>query len=79
MEGSMANRSSIRQAGCSKPARDAANDDACLSVDPEMLQAGSPANDNPTIDNLPACLAVTDEEARLLHRYLGRQILALFG
>lgn len=39
----------------------------------------SPANDNPTLTDLPACLPVTDEEVRLLHRYLGPQILALFG
>jgi hypothetical protein len=77
----MANRSSIRRARSSKPARNAANDDACPSAVPEtnLLQAGSPANDNPTINNLPACLEVTDEEVGLLHRYLGRQILALFG
>jgi hypothetical protein len=77
----MANRSSIRRTRGSRPARNAANDDACLNAVPEtnLLQTGSPANDNPTIDNLPACLAVTDEEVRLLHRYLGRQILALFG
>jgi hypothetical protein len=77
----MANRSSILRARGSKPARNAANDDACLSAVPEtnLPQAGSPANDNPSIDDLPTCLAVTDEEVRLLHRYLGRQILALFG
>jgi len=77
----MANRGSIRQARGSKPARNAANDDACLGADLEanLPQAGSPANDNPSIDNLPTCLEVTDEEVRLLGRYLGPQILALFG
>ena len=77
----MANSSSIRRTRGGKPARNAANDDACMSAIPETIlpQAGSPANDNPSIDNLPACLEVTDEEVRLLHRYLGRQILALFG
>jgi hypothetical protein len=44
-----------------------------------LPQSGSPANDNPAIIDLPTCLAVTDEEVRLLHRYLGRKILALFG
>jgi hypothetical protein len=77
----MANRSSIRRAGGSEPTRNAANDDACLSAVPEtnLPQGGSPANDNLAIIDLPTCLAVTDEEVKLLHQYLGRQILALFG
>lgn len=77
----MANRSSIRRPMGSKAAQNAANDDVCLCAVPEtnLPQVGSPANDNPSIGNLPACLGVTDEEVRLLHRYLGRQILALFG
>ena len=77
----MANRGPIRRAMGSKPARNAANDDACQGAVPatNLPQAESPANDNPSIDDLPTCLAVTDEEVRLLHRYLGRQILALFG
>jgi hypothetical protein len=76
----MANRGSRRQARFIKPARNAAND-ACptMAGEPDLPQRGSPANDNPSIDDLPPCLAVTDEEVRLLHRYLGQQILALFG
>ena len=77
----MANRSSSRQARCASPARDAANDDACAAVPgkAELPRSGSPANDNPSIEHLPTCLEVTDDEVRLLDRYLGRQILALFG
>lgn len=77
----MTNRGSIRRARSSSPARNAANDDAFLGAPSEadVLTASLPANDNPSIDDLPACLVVTDDEVRLLHRYLGRQILALFG
>jgi hypothetical protein len=77
----MANRGSKRQARSGKPDRHAANDDAYPLAPGEAVlsQSGSPANDNPSINDLPACLEVTDEEVRLLHRYLGRQILALFG
>ena len=77
----MADRSSTRRARSAKPARSAANDDVSpgSSLQANLPQAGSPANDNPSIDDLPACLPVTDEEVRLLHRFLGRQILALFG
>ena len=77
----MGNRGSRRQARCVKPARNAANDDAYPVTlgDAELPQSGSPANDTPSIEHLPACLEITDDEVRLLHRYLGRQILALFG
>ena len=77
----MTNRGSKRQARSVKPARHAANDDTTLrpAGDVGLPQSGSPANDNSSTDDLPACLEVTDEEVRLLHRYLGRQILALFG
>jgi hypothetical protein len=77
----MADRGSKRQARCVKPIQDAANDDAYPIAPGEayLPQSGSPANDNPSIHDLPACLEITDEEVRLLHRYLGRQILALFG
>jgi hypothetical protein len=77
----MANRGSRRQARCSSPAPKAtANEARPIAVDELSLpQSGSPANDNPSIDDLPPCLEVTDDEVRLLHRYLGRQILALFG
>ena len=77
----MANRGSRRQARCVKPVRNAANDDACpiTADEAELPQSGSPANDNPSIEHLPACVGITDDEVRLLDRYLGRQILALFG
>ena len=77
----MANRGSKRLARDLTPARDAANDDAYSPVLSEaaLPQSGAPANDNPAVDALPACLEVTDDEVRLLHRYLGRQIPALFG
>ena len=77
----MADRSSERRARGARPARNAANDDISPGADRQanLPLAGSPANDNPSIDDLPACLEVTDEEVRLLHRFLGRQILALFG
>ena len=39
----------------------------------------TPANDNPAVHNLPPCLAVTDDEVTLLHRYLSREILDLFS
>jgi hypothetical protein len=38
-----------------------------------------PANDNIGVQGLPACLAVTDDEVMLLHRYLSREILGLFS
>ena len=77
----MANRGSRRQARCVKPVGNAANDDACSNAagESELPQSGSPANDNPFIEHVPTCLEVTDDEVRLLDRYLGRQILALFG
>ena len=77
----MANRGSKRQAGNVKPAWNAANDDAYSNApgEADLPQSGSPANDNTAVIDLPTCLEVTDEEVRLLHRYLGRQILALFG
>jgi hypothetical protein len=77
----MANHGSIRRTRGSKPARSAANDDVSpgSSLQANLPQGGSPANDNLAIIDLPTCLAVTDEEVKLLHQYLGRQILALFG
>ena len=38
-----------------------------------------PANDNASMLQLPACLPVTEEEVRLLHQYLSREILGLFS
>ena len=77
----MADRNSTSRAESVKPARSAAIDDMLPGAGPEtsLPQVGAPANDNSAVIDLPACLAVTDEEVRLLHRYLGRQILALFG
>ena len=77
----MANRDSRGQARNVEPATNAANDDACLLTLNEAVlpQSGSPANDNPAAVDLPTCLEVTDEEVKLLHRYLGQHILALFG
>ena len=77
----MANRGSKRQAGSVKPVQEAANDDVrpIAPAEADLPQSGSPANDNPAAIDLPTCIEVTDEEVRLLHRYLGRQILALFG
>ena len=77
----MANRGSRRRALGAARAKHAANDDKFgIGRDAaDLPQSGAPANDNPSIEHLPACLVVTDEEVRLLHRYLGRQILALFG
>ena len=77
----MVSRDSKRQTRCVRPARNAANDDV-YPVTPgeaDLPQPGSPANDNPSIHDLPTCLEVTDQEVGLLHQYLGRQILALFG
>jgi hypothetical protein len=39
----------------------------------------APANDNPELTELCACLPVTEDEVRLLHQYLGQEILALFS
>jgi hypothetical protein len=77
----MANPGRKRQARSDRHARNPANDDSypIAPDEADLPQSGSPANDNPSDDDLPACLEVTDEEVRLLHRYLGRQILALFG
>lgn len=77
----MTDRKSARRISSSRPARRAANDDPPQGSprEAELPPPGPPANDNRLHDNLPACLAVTDEEVMLLHRYLGGQILALFG
>ena len=77
----MANRDSRRRALGAAHAKHAANDDELgIGRDAaDLPQSGAPANDNPSIEHLPTCLEVTDDEVRLLHRYLSRQILALFG
>lgn len=63
------------------PARVAANDDAIsdAALNSSAAAPALAANDNPPIDDLPACLAVSDDEVTLLQQYLGQEILALFG
>lgn len=73
----MTTRSSVRRARSDTSAPVPANDDTFTEGDNPL--AGRPANDNPPVNDLPPCLEVTDDEVRLLHRYLGREILALFG
>ena len=46
---------------------------------PAVPGRNTPANDNPADHDLPSCVAVTDEEVTLLHRYLSRDILGLFS
>jgi hypothetical protein len=62
-------------------APDPANDDASVDRTPTVPVPcrNTPANDNPAHHDLPPCLAVTDEEVRLLDRYLSREILGLFS
>ena len=58
---------------------EASNDDVLLDRRlPAVPSRNTPANDNPGIHSLPPCLAVTDEEVTMLHRYLSREILGLF-
>ena len=58
-----------------------ANDDGLLDPPAAAVvsSTNTPANDNPAQHDLPPCLGVTDEEVRLLHRYLSREILGLFS
>ena len=59
--------------------REPANDDGLLDPpSPAVPRRHAPANDNSADHDLPSCLAVTDEEVILLHRYLSREILGLF-
>ena len=76
----MTKRGSAQSVRTTTPTPIPANDHALLDTAPGVAvpQKNTPANDNPPVDDLPACLAVTDDEVRLLHRYLGDQILALF-
>lgn len=56
------------------------NDDEFLDpLSPAVPCSKTPANDNPQLNDLPACLPVTDAEVTLLHRYLSRDILDLFS
>jgi hypothetical protein len=78
----MTNSGPAHASASSHPVPKPANDD---DERPEATspKAGSvtdvPANDNPASDDLPACLLVTEEEVRILQRYLGQQILGLFS
>jgi hypothetical protein len=76
VEGSMAKGGSKQRAAQGKLALAPANDDA---LPDEGFPSNTAANDNPPIEDLPTCLAVTDDEVRLLRQYLGQEILALFG
>ncbi len=77
----MEKRRSKRQAEDVPPAPVPANDDAIsdAALDSYAAAPASAANDNPPIDDLPACLAVSDDEVKLLQQYLGQEILTLFG
>ena len=65
----------------SHPAPAAANDDDRPKQTSPKANAftDAAANDNPISNDLPPCLLVTEEEVRLLQRYLGQQILGLFS
>ena len=58
-----------------------ANDDGLFgpTLAPLVPSRNTPANDNPAELHIPPCLAVTEEEVTLLHRYLSREILGLFS
>ena len=78
----MANRGPIqRERGDTEPVPVAAGGSGSMSgqVERKSSKAALPANDNPKLDHLVPCLPVTDEEVRLLHRYLSREILGLFA
>jgi hypothetical protein len=77
----MANRTSVRQQRNETKLRRAPSKLASFGepVGRESRAKVPPANDNLSLDNLPACLPVTDEEVTLLHRYLSREILGLFS
>jgi hypothetical protein len=77
----MAERNAVRRQNEKKRVPWAANDRAPPPgrATEEAAASRPPANDNPLLGGLTACLPVTDEEVRLLHRYLGAQILGLFA
>lgn len=64
-----------------RSALDTANDKVLIEGkrDDSVYLSEFAANDNPTLDDLSPCLPVTEEEVRLLHRYLSREILGLFA
>lgn len=77
----MANRSSVQrhdnEIGNQADARRSGPLEGILAPLPATNVA--PANDNRDRCELPACLPVSDDEVRLLHQYLGQEILALFS
>jgi hypothetical protein len=77
----MANRSTVGRLGSEKKVGLAANGSASCVQRCERSDAAPrpPANDNIGVQGLPTCLAVTDDEVMLLHRYLSREILGLFS
>jgi len=76
----VAKRDAVGPRSDRKTIRQAANDRALpVGVGSEEAGASKPANDNPALEGLPPCLPIMDEEVRLLHRYLGEQILGLFA
>ncbi|GAA3908868.1 hypothetical protein GCM10022276_28940 [Sphingomonas limnosediminicola] len=77
----MLKHGSVQAATSIAPMPNPANDITVLNGLPPLVvpERNAPANDNPPVNDLPTCLAVTDDEVRLLHLYLGREILALFG
>ena len=82
VEGKLTKQEPVRRQSGGKTARRIGEDARASVTGTAAEEAGSsrsPANDNPTLDGLPACLPVTEEEVGLLHRYLGAQILGLFA
>ena len=77
----MAKRGSKQRAQDNARAPVPANDDAIPDAgrSSAAITSTSAANDNPPVDDLPACLVVTDDEVKLLRQYLSQEILALFG
>jgi hypothetical protein len=77
----MAEQNAVRRQRDDARPEPAANKSAWIALPAggEASALVKPANDNPADHDLPSCLAVTDEEVRLLHRYLSRAILGLFS
>ena len=77
----MANRNAVgRLESGKRPGWDANGAVSCVPQCERSDAAPRPsANDNIVAQSLPTCLAVTDDEVMLLHRYLSREILGLFS
>ena len=77
----MANRNSVRRITNRPEARSTGIGLTVLDgvFVPEAATNVAPANDNPGFHRGHACLPVTDAEVRLLHQYIGQQILGLFS